>query len=121
MRNTRIEASLPKSRLGVAFSVRLKRLRRGQEGASALEFAFVLPILLFLLTGMIDAGHIFFMQNNMLNATREAARNLAVGQITTEQEAEDRQQRGLRRDWHAGTGLRSDRRHRREYNHLSID
>ena len=88
MNNIRLEGSLPKSRLGAAFCVRLKRLRDGQEGATALEFAFVLPVLVFLLTGMIDAGHLFFMQNNMLNATREAARNLAVGQVT-EQEAED--------------------------------
>lgn len=87
MRSTRIEASLPKYWFGAAVAPRLRRLHRGQEGTSALEFAFVLPILLFLLTGMIDAGHIFFMQNNMLNATREAARNLAVGQITTEAEA----------------------------------
>ncbi len=55
-----------------------RSLHRNEGGTSALEFALVLPVLLLLLTGIIDASALFFIQNNMFNAAREAARALAV-------------------------------------------
>ena len=48
----------------------------------AIEFAFILPILIVILAGMIQFGLAFFLQNNMVNAAREAARQLAVGDAT---------------------------------------
>jgi hypothetical protein len=53
--------------------------RRGDEGASALEFAIVVPILLLLLFGMLEFGLIFQAQLAVTHAAREGAR-LAVVQ-----------------------------------------
>jgi len=63
--------------------------RRCEDGATAVEFAFVLPVLLMIVAGIIQFGAIFFLQNNMANAAREAARALAVGSIETTTETED--------------------------------
>lgn len=71
------------------------RARRGarnwgesQGGATAVEFAFVAPVLIMIVTGIIQFGAIFFLQGNMANAAREAARALAVGSIASSSETE---------------------------------
>ncbi|HEX8550696.1 MAG TPA: TadE/TadG family type IV pilus assembly protein [Abditibacteriaceae bacterium] len=52
-----------------------------RRGATLLEFALVLPILLLLLLGIIEFG--WLMRNNAViaNAAREGARSAAMGQI----------------------------------------
>lgn len=67
----------------------LRTWRRSEGGATAVEFAFVLPVLLMILAGIIQFGAIFFLQNNMANAAREAARALAVGSIETASQTSD--------------------------------
>ena len=52
----------------------LLRRGRGEEGAAAVEFALVLPLLIFLVLGGMDFGHRFYMQNIITNASREGAR-----------------------------------------------
>jgi Flp pilus assembly protein TadG len=54
-------------------------LRRGrdQEGAAAVEFALILPILVFLVLGAMDLGHRFYLQHLITNASREGARYAA--------------------------------------------
>ena len=44
------------------------------KGQSLVEFALVLPILLLLLLGIIEAGRLFFIYNAVTTASREAAR-----------------------------------------------
>ncbi len=50
---------------------------RGAEGAQAVEFALVLPILLLLVLGIINFGYVFGQKLSLNQAVREGAR-LAV-------------------------------------------
>ena len=50
------------------------RRGRGQEGAAALEFAIVLPVLMLILAGLFDFGWLFFWQHTVTNASRAGAR-----------------------------------------------
>jgi len=65
----------------------LLRRGRGQEGAAAVEFAIVLPVLLLLLAGFFDFGWLFYWQHSVTNASRAGARYAVqarvVGGIST--------------------------------------
>ncbi len=67
---------------------RLARSARGgrglaaQDGGVALEFGLIAPVLLLVLMGIIQFGFAFYLQANMANAARDAARRLAVGEVT---------------------------------------
>lgn len=61
---------------------------RNQSGASAVEFAMVLPFLVMLLLGIIQYGSLFLVQTQMNSAARDTARRLSVGEIATEADAE---------------------------------
>ena len=52
----------------------LLRRGRGQEGAAAVEFAIVLPILMLILAGLFDFGWLFYWQHSVTNASRAGAR-----------------------------------------------
>ncbi|HET8933026.1 MAG TPA: TadE/TadG family type IV pilus assembly protein [Polyangiales bacterium] len=58
------------------------RAHRKREGAAALEFALVLPLLVILLFGIIDFGYLMFVVSTMNNAAREGARRGAVESTT---------------------------------------
>lgn len=51
---------------------------RDEEGAAVVEFALVLPILLFIVFGIIDFGRAFYTLNNIVSAVREGARYGAI-------------------------------------------
>jgi Flp pilus assembly protein TadG len=57
------------------------RLER-DDGASAVEFALIAPLLILLLFGIIEFGIGFFQQQSAAAAAREAARRAAVAQVT---------------------------------------
>lgn len=48
-------------------------LSRFQTGAAALEFALVLPVLLFLIYGVVVYGYMFIVQSSMTFAAQEGA------------------------------------------------
>lgn len=52
---------------------------RRENGAAAVEFALVLPILAALLLGMIQLSWYFFVANSASSSAREAARRVVVG------------------------------------------
>lgn len=58
----------------------LKRRPRGtgERGAAVVEFALVVPVLLALVLGIVEFGHIYNAQLVITNAAREAARTMAV-------------------------------------------
>jgi Flp pilus assembly protein TadG len=63
----------------------VRRLRRqADDGAAAVEFALILPILLLLILGMFEFGRIFNAQIQVSNAAREAARVMAIRDNVTE-------------------------------------
>jgi Flp pilus assembly protein TadG len=66
--------------------IRLRQLlsrARGQEGAAAVEFAIILPLLLVLTLGALDMGHMYYMDHLITNASREGARYAAKYTGTT--------------------------------------
>jgi Flp pilus assembly protein TadG len=61
----------------------MRALRRwrghtADSGASAVEFALVVPILLLLVFGIIDYGFVFSQQSTLNNGVREGARRAVV-------------------------------------------
>lgn len=61
---------------------RCRRLWRDEQGVAALEFAFLLPVFLMMLTGVVQFGAIFFLQNNMAAIAQDTSRRVAVGELT---------------------------------------
>jgi Flp pilus assembly protein TadG len=62
----------------------IKRVR-GEHGQALVELAFVMPILLLLLFGIIDFGLALNQQNQDTNIANIAAREAALGTVTSAQ------------------------------------
>lgn len=56
-----------------------KRLTRSARGQTLVEFAIVLPLLAFLLFGIVQLGIVFNSYVTLTDATRAGARKAAVG------------------------------------------
>jgi len=54
-----------------------KRLR-DERGASAVEFAFIVPLLIVLVLGIAEFGHAFQVQGTLSAAAREGVRTMAL-------------------------------------------
>lgn len=57
------------------------RVIRNQQGASAVEFAIVLPLLLIFLFGIIDGGRLLWDLNRLQKATQYGARMAVVTDV----------------------------------------
>ncbi|NYE37094.1 Flp pilus assembly protein TadG [Nocardioides cavernae] len=57
-----------------------RKRQRGSRGAVAVEFALLMPILLALVAGMIDAGFAINRYTMLNNAAREGIRAASLGQ-----------------------------------------
>lgn len=53
-------------------------MSRRDRGASAVEFAIVLPVLFLIVAGIVDFGRAYFTQIQLANAAREGARAAVV-------------------------------------------
>jgi Flp pilus assembly protein TadG len=62
--------------------IRIRRaaaaVRRSERGASAVEFALILPVLILLLLGLLEYGRVYNVQISLSNAAREGARTMAI-------------------------------------------
>jgi Flp pilus assembly protein TadG len=54
--------------------MRKQTIRRSESGASAVEFALLLPLLMMVLFGIIEFGFALYRQAILTNASREGAR-----------------------------------------------
>jgi Flp pilus assembly protein TadG len=61
---------------------------RQDRGASAVEFALVLPLLVTILFGVIDFGYFFGQFNEVRHAAREGARMAAVSNVDFDQDGD---------------------------------
>lgn len=61
--------------------------RSGERGAAAVEFAIVLPLLVFLVLAVIDFGRLLFTEISIGSASREAARAASLGLSVTQAQA----------------------------------
>ncbi|SDP26321.1 Flp pilus assembly protein TadG [Pedococcus dokdonensis] len=52
--------------------------RRSESGASAVEFALILPVFVLIIAAILDFGFIFAQQVQLNNAARDAARQAVV-------------------------------------------
>jgi Flp pilus assembly protein TadG len=52
--------------------------RRNERGAAAVEFALVLPLLVFLLVGIAEFGRAYALQTTLSGSAREAVRVMAL-------------------------------------------
>ena len=57
---------------------RARRFQRDDRGALVVEFGLIVPILFFLVFGIVDFGRAYFTMNNLAAAVREGARYGAV-------------------------------------------
>ena len=68
---------------------RIGRAAKDDGGAAAVEFAFILPILVLLVGGIIDFGFMFNAQVSLTHAAREGVRVEAIGTGDPETAARD--------------------------------
>ena len=62
------------------FYSRARRKFKGTRGEGLVEFALVVPLFFLLLFGIIDLGHLYFVQVTLENAVRQAGRYAVTGQ-----------------------------------------
>ena len=56
----------------------MKDWLRNERGASAVEFAFIVPLLIILVLGIVEFGHAFQVQGTLSAAAREGVRTMAL-------------------------------------------
>jgi Flp pilus assembly protein TadG len=69
----------------VAALLRRSGLVRDENGAVAIEFAFLCPILLAFVGGIVEGSLLLYTWSNMEHLSRQAARAVAIGAATQTQ------------------------------------
>ena len=70
-------------------SNRVRRYRKCQDGATAVEFALISPVLFLLVMGIVEAGMIMSAKNTLESATYIASRTGKTGYVETNQTQEE--------------------------------
>ena len=65
------------------------RLDRKQNAQSLVEFALIIPLLIFMITLFIDVGRAIFTYSELANSVREGTRYAIVHPLETPQEIDD--------------------------------
>lgn len=73
----------PMKKLFRKFAFKSGGVHRDEAGVAAVEFAIIMPVLVLMLSGIIQFGMLMFVQNQMINVARETSRRIAVGELTT--------------------------------------
>ena len=83
----------------IAHRIRTRKLssKTNRKGATTVEMAVVLPVFLLFIFGIIQYGHLMWVNNMLRNAVREAARYGSTEGITSEEVIADvkKQMRGI--------------------------
>jgi len=66
---------------------RIRKTRKNEKGQSMVEFALVVPLLLFLVVGIFEFGRAWMTKNLVTGAAREAVRMYAVNNNTVAADA----------------------------------
>ncbi len=64
------------------------RFRHDEKGSATIEFVLWVPIIVALLTIVIDATTLYITHNEMWNVARDTARRMVTGNLLTEPQAE---------------------------------
>jgi Flp pilus assembly protein TadG len=70
----------------------LRACRMDEAGATAVEFAFIMPILLLMFSAIVQFGGVFFLENHMSHVARDATRKIVVGELAEADAASEVQQ-----------------------------
>lgn len=92
-----------------------------ERGASALEFALVLPILMVMLLGGMDISHSVYVQSVLQGSVQKAARDSSLenGTLTAQQTAIDNVVKAQLRDLNNGATATTTRRFYRSFTKAS--
>lgn len=67
---------------------RFASFRRDRRGIAAVEFAILAPVMILLIAGSIEAGHLFMVRNTLEGAVSQAARE-AMANLELEEDVRD--------------------------------
>ncbi|MEM7688087.1 MAG: TadE family protein [Pseudomonadota bacterium] len=63
---------------------RLRQLREDNKGVTIIEFAFVAPVMILFITGLLEFGYLLFARSTLESAVLEAARGTRVANCPNE-------------------------------------
>lgn len=65
----------------------VRRFDSNSDGASAVEFAIIMPVFALIIMGIIEFGMLLYAQNSAQNAARNVVRQIAVNRVAANDSA----------------------------------
>ena len=99
-------------------SAYLHRLTKDEHGVTAIEFALISPVFLFMLMGTFDIGYAIYMRSTLNGAVQLAARDSSLQDATddTARAAIDNKVRGIIQQINRNATVTIDRKNYSDYN-----